>query len=205
VKELIKSLLEAGDIKAETAETLTNSAEELESKLKSARDESASRRQQLKDSKSQIEQLTESKEHILEALGVDPEEELNISELASKAKGKTEADEQLNLKIKRLERELEKSSNLKSEIETKYRESQKKTALTTALSKHKWIDSELVEQVLSNQVEVTEEGVFMTNGNPLEDGIAKFAKEKPHLLEAEGSGGSGFRKPKQSANTDYKP
>lgn len=193
MKELIKRLLEAGKVDAETAETLTNEAEELDSKLKSARDESASRRQKLKDSQAQIEKLTDTKEQILEALGVDPEEELNLSELASKAKGKTEADEQLKLKVKRLERDLEKSNEEKDGITTKYRESQKQTALSKALSKHKWVDRELVEEVLSSKIEVTDEGVFMTDGVSLDDGIAQFANEKPHLLEAEGQGGSGYQ------------
>lgn len=193
MKDLIKRLLEAGKLDAETAENLNAEAEELESKLKAARDESAARRQKLKDVQAQTEQMSAEKSSILEALGVDPDESIDFTALAEKARGKTQADQQLEAKVKRLEKELEKATSERDNSINQYRQTQKQAALSKALSKHEWIDTELVEKVLADRIEVTEDGIYLDNGVSLEDGVAQFANEKPHLLKAKGQGGSGYQ------------
>lgn len=206
VKELIKSLLDAGKLDAETAEKLTTEADDLEGKLKSARDESIDRRKKLKDSESKLEQLTSERESILESLGVDPEEEIDVSLLAEKAKGKTEADKQLELRIKRLEKDLEKTASERDEAVSKNTDTQKQIALSKAMSKHEWIDTELVEGVLSGKIEVNDDGVFMSDGQSLEDGVAQFAADKPHLIKAQGRSGSGYQGKQGGHNQqDYIP
>lgn len=205
MKGLINSLLEAGKLDAESANKLNNEAEELQGKLQSARDESAGRRKELKELKTQIDQVNESKNEILEALGVDPEEGLDLSELADRAKGKTEADKQLELKIKRLERDLDKAQGEKAETLKQFHQSQKQSALAKALDKHEWIDKEVVEQLFIGLLEVSDEGVTLSDGISLDDGLAQFANEKPHLLKAKGTGGSGYQPHNQGKSTDYIP
>jgi uncharacterized coiled-coil DUF342 family protein len=205
VKDLIKRLLDAGKLDAETAESLNSEADELESKMKAARDESAARRQKLKDTQAQIDQLNSEKTAIFEALGVDPDEPFDALALAEKARGKTQADEQLALKVKRLEKELETTKTEREATLNEYRGMQKQNALAKALAKHDWVDREVVEQVLSSRIEVTAEGVFMADGVSLEDGVAQFANEKPHLLKAQGQAGSGFSPASKPNITDYIP
>ncbi|MBD3768097.1 MAG: hypothetical protein IE928_09155 [Gammaproteobacteria bacterium] len=189
--ELIKRLLEAGKLDAETADSLNAEVDELESKLKAARDESASRRQKLKEVQAQLEQTSSERASILESLGIDPDGEIDVNAIAEKARGKTEADQQLEMKIKRLEKELDKAVAEKDSTLKQYRESQKQAALAKAIAKYDWIDAELVAKVLSDRIEVTEDGNYL-DGVSLDDGIAQFANERPHLLKAKGQGGSGY-------------
>lgn len=192
MKELINRLLEAGKLDAETAKQLTDEATQIDGKLKSARDESIDRRNKLKEVKSELDDTKTKYTTVLEQLGLDADEDIDMNDIAEKARGKTQADAQKDVQIKRLEKELEKVTSERDGFKTENLNNKRKVALSKAMQKHEWIDSEIVEAHFAGKIEVTEDGVYMKDGQTLEDGIAKFAADKPHLIKAQGQGGSGY-------------
>jgi len=185
----IESLKEAiGDEKFTELQTYVN---DLTGQRDQARNESISGRKSLKEKVASLEtQHTE----LLEKLGLDSFED--IDDLVTS--GAAEATKQAETKINRLQRQLDESSARGDGWEKKYRDTSKQTALAKAFRGHEFVADDVVESFVSDRL--TWEGedlLFKTDeGNlvPVADGVSSFAKARPELLKAQGTGGAGVRR-----------
>jgi len=190
MKELIKQLREAGKLEAEIADQLLEGVEKLDNKLSKAMSESIERRKKLKELDAQLKSEKEKTVSILEQLGMDADEDLDLDAIVKTTQGQVEQTKQLEAKLKRLEREKQAAEKARLELENKVKDSQKQQALTEALGKFEFVDADVVKRYFERDVEVTDDGVFVGDV-PLHDAITTFANEKPHLLKAQGRPGSG--------------
>lgn len=178
----IKELLESGGLSEEVANALDD---EVSSELKTLRDESASWRVKYQELNTKFDSISKTKNDLEEKLG-------SIDEQIKKAKeqGKAELASELETYKK-------SQSELKANLEAIQAENQSlliKNSLQNELSKYKLIDNDVVMAVLSPKVEIKDSQVIYKDGNTsigLEDGIKAFFENKPHLLSAQGNGGSG--------------
>lgn len=131
---------------------------------------------------------------LLEKLGLDSLDDLDS---LPDAKGAAEAARQYEAKLKRMERELAAATQAREEATGKYRSSLQRAAIADAISGHEFVARDLVETYISQRL--TWEGddlLFKTDNGalvPLKDGVAGFAKSRPELLKAAGTGGAGVR------------
>lgn len=131
---------------------------------------------------------------LLEKLGLDSLEDI---ESLPDARGAAEAAKQYEAKVKRMERELQAATAAREEATGKYRTSLQRAAIADALAGHEFVARDLVETFVAQRL--TWEGddlLFKTDSGglvPLKDGVAGFAKSRPELLKAAGTGGAGVR------------
>jgi len=156
-----------------------------------ARDESIKGRKGLKEKLTAAEEL---QSRLMEKLGV---ESLDDIEALPDAKGAAEANKQYGVQIKRLERQLSEATQREQEATGKFRSSLQRAAVAEAMGGHKFVARDIVETYIGQQlVWEGDELLFKaSNGTllPVKDGVAGFAKTRPDLLEATGTGGSGAR------------
>ncbi|MRJ06248.1 MAG: hypothetical protein C6I01_01850 [Epsilonproteobacteria bacterium] len=174
MEELIKKLQDEGKISQEVANVLLNKFKEVKQKLTSLEKEKSQLEETLK--KIEVNKTTLQKQ--LETL----EEKIK----KAKEEGKNEVVkllEEERLSKESLQRELEELKKQKEEL-------QKRTILQSILQNYEVIDPELVEEVLLKRVKVIEGQLFLNN-LPLKEGVEQFFKEKPHLIRAKGTPGSG--------------
>lgn len=156
-----------------------------------ARQESISGRKGLREKLTALESAQAS---MMEKLGIDSLEDL---ETLPDAKGAAEAAKQYEVRVKRLERELQQAAAQRDEISGKYRGSLQKAAIAEALSGHEFIARDIVETYVSNRLAWEGDDVLYKSDDgrllPLRDGVAAIAKSRPELLKATGTGGAGVR------------
>jgi len=156
-----------------------------------ARQESISGRKGLREKLSALESAQAS---MMEKLGIDSLEDLDT---LPDAKGAAEAAKQYEVRVKRLERELQQAAAQRDEISGKYRGSLQKAAIAEALSGHEFIARDIVETYVSNRLAWEGDDLLYKSDDgrllPLRDGVAAIAKSRPELLKATGTGGAGVR------------
>lgn len=154
-----------------------------------AKNESINSRKTLKD---KVQTLESERAQLLEKLGVDSFDE--VEEIAD-GKGAADAVRQFESKLKRLERDLADKDQALSAAETKYRESQRKIAVSAALQKHEFVAPDVVESFLGPRlVWEGDELFYRADGDklmPVADGVSELAKARPELLKPAGAGGAG--------------
>lgn len=164
----------------------------LNDKLTTATNESINGRKTLK---AELEAAKSTVRTMLDKLGLD-----DVSELDSlpDAKGMAEAQKQVEAQVKRLTRELNEAQKLASEKDGALKGLRADLALKEAMSKHQFIDDEVVKLLIGSRLEHEGENVFFKGDDgamlSLPDALAGIAKAKPHLLKAPLNGGSGFVK-----------
>lgn len=154
-----------------------------------ARRESADGRVGLKKKVSELDAaLTKA----LNKLGADSVEDLD--ELPD-AKGAADAARQAQAQAKRLEKQLAEVAAERDRLSGDIKAARVKADIAAAVSKHGFLDDELVGEYLSRRTEFNGDApMFKTDDGrliPLAEGAALIASTKKHLLKASGAGGSG--------------
>ena len=177
--KILQQLLEAGKISEEAAKAID---EEVAKIIKEARDEAAGWRVKYKELNKTYEEVVASKTTLEEQLK-------SLDERIKKAKEEGKAE---------LVKELEAERASKSELQEKLQMLEKtnkqiriENALNRALNSYDVIDRDVVAEVLKSRIDVIDDEVRFKDGTPLDEGIKKFFEEKPHLLKAKGTVGSG--------------
>lgn len=147
-----------------------------------------------KSLKAKIDELTTLSGRLMEKLGIDSAD--GLDDLPD-MKGQADVARQFDVKLKRLERQLADVSGERDAAVGKFRSALQKAALASALSKHEFIDRDVIEQFISSRL-VWEGDDLMFKADDekmvsIDDGVAGVAKVKPHLLKSAGAGGSGYR------------
>lgn len=175
----------------ETFTELKSYVEALAGQRDEARQESISGRKGLKE---KLAKLEADQAQLMEKLGIDSLEDIDN---LPNPKGMAEATQQYEVKLKRMQRELQDALTQKDEVSKKWRDSLQKAAMSEALSSHEFIAKDVVETFVKNQL--TWEGdelLFKTSEGklvPIGDGVAAIAKSRPELLKPTGTGGAGVR------------
>jgi hypothetical protein len=175
-----------GDEKFSELEAHVNA---LISQRDEARNESISGRKGLKE---KVQTLETERAQLFERLGID-----SLDELADlpDAKGQADAVKQFEAKVKRLERDLADAQQAGQDAETRYRDSQRKIAVSAAMQQHKFVAPDLVESYINPRLQWEGDELFYkADGDklvPVADGVAELAKARPELLQPTGAGGAG--------------
>lgn len=174
----------------ETFSQLQAHIADLTGQRDAARNESIQGRKALKARVAELEGLQAK---VFERLGIDTAEELDT---LPDARGQAEAMKQVEVKLKRLEREAADRAKAFDELNTKHRSAIQQATLQKALSAHQFIDADLVSSYLNQRVVWEEDQPFYRADDnkllPLDEGVKLLATTKPHLLKAQGVGGSGY-------------
>ncbi|UZR29079.1 hypothetical protein [Methylococcus mesophilus] len=169
---------------------LKNYVDDLIGQRDAARKESIDGRKALK---AEVEQLRALKANLFERLGLDPD--ADPADLPD-VKGQAEAAKQFEARVKRLERELADKTQALGDATARHRQLQQQAGIAKALSVHEFVDRELVESYVSSRIDWEDETPFYRTDDgkrvPLDEGVKLIAQTKPHLLKAQGAGGSGF-------------
>lgn len=130
----------------------------------------------------------------LEKLGVDTADDLDA---LPDAKGQGDALKQLDVKLKRAERERDEAKAQATQADGKYRTSLQRAAIAEALGAHEFVARDIVETYVSQRMAWEgDEMVFKADDGKLvsvRDGVAGIAKTRPELLKPTGTGGAGVR------------
>lgn len=132
---------------------------------------------------------------LMEKLGIETLEELDA---LPPAKGQAEALKQLETRLKALDAAAKAKDQALAELATKHRQTVLAAELKQALSAYEFIDRDLVESYIRQQVTWDEEQGQVRyqddKGNllPLAEGVTLFATGKPHLVKHPGARGSGY-------------
>lgn len=175
----------------ETFAELKGYVDSLVGQRDEARQESISGRKGLKE---KLAKLEADQAQLMEKLGIDSLEDI---ENLPNPKGMAEATQQYEVKLKRMQRELQEAVQQREEVGKKWKDSLQKAAMSEALASHEFIAKDVVETYVRNQL--TWEGdelLFKTSDGklvPIGDGVAAIAKSRPELLKPQGTGGAGVR------------
>jgi len=178
----LKVLLEAGKITEDEAKTVHAA---YEARIKKADDEAAKYRTRAKELSESLEELKGSKETLQKQLA-------SLDERIKKAKEEGKSELAAQLEAERAEKQTLQSTL--EQVEAKNRELVMQSALQKALSKHAVVDPEVVAAALERRLVVEEGSVRFKDGESLldvESGVAKFLEDRPQLLKAGGTPGSG--------------
>jgi hypothetical protein len=178
---------------------LTAYIDDLTGQRDAARSESIAGRKGLK---AQIAALETAQSKALEKLGLDSLDDLDS---LPEPKGQAEAVKQFETKLKRMETALAEKDAAIAGMTTKHRDAMLSAALEKAVNSHEWIDRDIAIMLAKNASAWEGDELLFTAGDKLvsmEDGIKHIAATKPHLLKAQGAGGSGFKEGGKAGNTD---
>ena len=185
----LNRLKEQGVDEATLTELATHLTD-LEGQRDAARKESMEGRKTLK---TRVSDLERERESLFDRLGVSSLDEL---ETLPDPKGQAEAQRQYEAKLKRLQQSLEEKERLVGELSTRHRQTRQEAALNQALSRHEFIDRDLVASFAAQRVKWEEDQLYyQTEGGALvalDEGITQLAQSKPHLLIKTGARGSGY-------------
>ncbi|MDX5298180.1 MAG: hypothetical protein LPK85_04425 [Gammaproteobacteria bacterium] len=172
-------------------QALKSFVDDLVGQRDAARSESISGRKGLK---SELEKLKAQNATMLEKLGIDSADDLeNLPDM----KGQADAVKQFESRVKRLEREIADKDKALTDALTNARNGTLSGQLAKLITKHGFIDEEVMTDYLRARVEwegdspmfKTEDGKLL----PLDEGAALVATRRPHLCKSSGVGGSGYR------------
>jgi hypothetical protein len=175
----------AADIEKHT-ETLNTRALKAEDKARKAANESIEGR---KGKDALIQKA-------FEKLGIENPEDLDsLPDL----KGQADAARQLEVALKRAQREAAEAAKARDEITAKYTGERKERAIAEAVGRQPFIDLEDARALVSARLQQEGDDLLFKGPDgalvPLADGVAWLAKTKPHLVKPSGeqTGGSGFK------------
>lgn len=138
----------------------------------------------------------------LEKLGIESADDLDsLPDL----KGQAEAAKQLEVALKRAQREAAEAAKARDEITARYAGERRERAVTEAVGKHAFIDTDDARALVGARLHQEGDELLFRGPDgalvPLADGVAWLAKTKPHLVKPSGeqSGGSGYRGSKPPA------
>lgn len=156
-----------------------------------ARNESITGRKGLKAKLDAAEATTAT---LMEKLGLSSAEELDA---LPDVKGMADAAKQLDVRIKRAERERDDAKKAADEANGKFRGGLQKVAIAEALAGHEFVARDLVETYVSQRLVWEGDELFFKSDDgkliPPKDGVAGIAKTRPELLKPTGAGGAGVR------------
>ena len=178
----LSELLEAGKIDKEAAELLDS---EISVSLKDVRDESASWRIKYQDLNKSFESVSKTKD--------DLEVKLSTFDEAIK-KAKEDGKSELVTELETQRKDMQILQDNLSSIQKQNKSLKIETALNSGLGKYDVVDSDLVGNYIKGLVELDGDTLKYKDGDnslTLEDGLSKFFEDKPHLLKAQGTSGSG--------------
>jgi hypothetical protein len=156
-----------------------------------ARAESISGRKTLK---AEVENLRKVKEVLFDKLGLDDDADLDSVSIPTKGQ-ELEANKQAERRLKKLETELAAEREARTALDGKYKGTLTEAALARAISKHEFVDNDLVMEYVKGRIKFEGDELVYVDGDKtlsVEDGVGLVAKTKPHLLKAQGIGGSGY-------------
>jgi hypothetical protein len=167
--------------------------EELSAQRDTARQESiAGRKGKDATIKEQQELLTRYREK----LGIEADDELDK---LPDAKGQADALKQVDVKLKRLEREKADADKALAELRVSYASEKRDRAIAQAVSKHPFIDADDARQLLSARIRQEGDEIFFEaepgKRSSVDEGAAWLAKTKLHMLRTSepGGGAGGFK------------
>jgi hypothetical protein len=173
----------------------------LEGQRDEARQESIAGRKSLK---SEVEALRKVKNTLYDKLGLDDDADLDAVVLPTKG-AEVEAKAQYERQIKKLQTELATTQESYKGLESKHRGSLTDAALQKAIAAHQFVDNDLVTEFAKGRIKFSDDGeLTYVEGDKVlsvEEGVKLIASTKPHLLKAQGSGGSGFNPNAKSGQT----
>lgn len=141
----------------------------------------------------QVKELTAWQEKLMDKLGIETPEQ--VDDLPENMSGQVDAVRQLETKIKRLERSIQETTADRDGWVEKHRGAQRKAVLADALSKHDFVDRDVIEAFVSSRLAWEDDELIFKgeDGTPMSvtDGITAIAKAKPQLLRAPGARGAG--------------
>lgn len=175
----------------DTFNKLSSYVLDLKGQRDEARSESINGRKQLKE---RLQSLESQKEDLLNKFNLESFDEL---EELPDARQVDETQKQYEVRMKRLERQLQDAQEARNEVEGKYKSSLQRAAIGDALSRHEFIARDLIEGFISSRVTWDGDEVLYKADDgrlmPLSDGVASIAAARPELLKAVGTGGAGVR------------
>lgn len=178
----LTEMLEAEEISKEVADAIDS---EISTALKDLRDESAGWRVKYQDLNKNFETISKAKDDLEAKIE-------NFDDAIQKAKeeGKGEL-------VRELESQRKETQSLQANLEAIQNENKTlrvDTSLSAELAKYNVVDAELVGSYLKGKVSLDGDNIKYTDGEnslSLGDGLKSFFENKPHLLKAQGSSGSG--------------
>lgn len=155
-----------------------------------ARKESIDKRKSLQ---AKVTELESASAAMMDKLGIASLDELDGLE------GKpavAEIERQYQARLKRMEADLKAQHARTAEIEGRWKEERTNAAINAALAKHPFVNAEDASVLLRHRMVVegdeisfkTDEGHMVS----VDEGAAWVAKTRPHLVRAQGAGGSGM-------------
>lgn len=185
----LESLKEAlGDEKFTALKTYVD---DLTGQRDAARQESITGRRGMKD---KLAKLEADQMALMERLGIDSLEDLDT---LPDAKGAAEAAKQYEVKLKRMERQLQEATAQRDEIGGKFRGTLQRAAIAEALAGHDFVARDIVETYIGNRLAWEGDDLLFKSDDgrmiPVKDGVAGIAKARPELLKSTGTGGAGVR------------
>ena len=173
----------------ETFTELSDYITSLTTQRDAARRESIDKRKTLQARVTELEGLHAV---FMDKLGIADASELDSLE------GKpalAEVERQYQARIKRMEMELKTQRERTEAVEGRYREERTNAVLAGAVAKHPFLNAEDATILLRHRMVVDGDEIsFKTDeGNlvSVDEGAAWVAKTRPHLVRAQGAGGSG--------------
>lgn len=174
----------------ETFSELSDYITSLTTQRDAARRESIDKRKTLQARVTELEGLHAM---FLDKLGIADASELDSLE------GKpalAEVERQYQARLKRMEADLKAQHARTAEIEGRWKEERTNAAINAALAKHPFVNAEDASVLLRHRMVVdgdeisfkTDEGHMVS----VDEGAAWVAKTRPHLVRAQGAGGSGM-------------
>lgn len=185
----LESLKEAlGDEKFAALKTYVD---DLTGQRDAARQESITGRRGMKD---KLAKLEADQAALMDRLGIDSLEDLDT---LPDAKGAAEAAKQYEVKLKRMERQLQEATAQRDEISGKFRGTLQRAAIAEALAGHEFVARDIVETYIGNRLAWEGDDLLFKSDDgrmiPVKDGVAGIAKARPELLKSTGTGGAGVR------------
>lgn len=185
----LESLKESlGDEKFAALKTYVD---DLTGQRDAARQESITGRRGMKD---KLAKLEADQAVLMDRLGIDSLEDLDT---LPDAKGAAEAAKQYEVKLKRMERQLQESTAQRDEIGGKFRDTLQRAAIAEALAGHDFVARDIVETYIGNRLAWEGDDLLYKTDDgrmiPIKDGVAGIAKARPELLKSTGTGGAGVR------------
>lgn len=147
-----------------------------------------------KTQKAEIDALRTLKNKLFDKLGLADDADIDALELPTKEAGVEQA-KKYERQIKQLTDTLNATKEQFTTLEKTHRTTVLEAQLSKSLGSHQFIDNELVSEYVKSRLQFEDGTISYKEGDKLlslDEGIRLLATTKPHLVKAQGTGGSGF-------------
>ena len=131
---------------------------------------------------------------LMEKLGIDSPDDIDGM---PDARGQAEASKQMEVKLKKMERERLDAVTALNEVQGKYSADKTALAIDRALSAHQCVDMDDARAIFSGRIKSEGDDLLFDSGDGklvnLGDGAAWLAKTKTYMVKAPTATGSGFK------------